>query len=302
MHVPNFMRFHRIHRWDFSVLILLDPTQGVTLMPVSLSVAKRSEHKACQTNQRLQHPIWGPCRAAQQPAALLFSIIWLSPACHLALVHEARPGICGDTYLVGGWPPPFVWQPRWVKRAYAAEGRAVFNLTERRQMGCWRSPISGLQSDDSADAHDPDAWTSCLGWAFGTGKNFCYSHHKRLINNLVSLQIYGKPRTRRVRCHSVRLKKIIRHFPFSTFNLNVYRVHFHSVLFKCMFGVKKKKSPPKSVLCVQNIWHVSLGVLLVEDTHYKTSPVQLQPAAFVACHPGAASGEADKNATCVRSE
>lgn len=70
-----------------------------------------SEHKACQTNKQFlaagpdpQHPIWGPRHAAQPAAAWLLSIICLSPACHVALEHEARPRICADTYLVGGDP------------------------------------------------------------------------------------------------------------------------------------------------------------------------------------------------------
>lgn len=46
-------------------------------------------------------PTGGPRRAAQQPAAWLLSIIWLSCACHVVLVPETQPGICTDTYLVG---------------------------------------------------------------------------------------------------------------------------------------------------------------------------------------------------------
>lgn len=69
----------------------------------------------------LCHPVWRPYHAAQQPATWLLSIIRLSPACHVALVHKARYRVCTDTYLVGG-DPAFVYQQRGVKWVYPAVG------------------------------------------------------------------------------------------------------------------------------------------------------------------------------------
>lgn len=53
---------------------------------------------AVRTAQKLE---CGPHHAGQRPAPRLLTIFWLSPACHPALAHEAQPGICADTYLVG---------------------------------------------------------------------------------------------------------------------------------------------------------------------------------------------------------
>lgn len=45
-----------------------------------------------------KHP---EARVRATPSLRLLAIFWLSPACHLALAHEAQHRICADTYLVG---------------------------------------------------------------------------------------------------------------------------------------------------------------------------------------------------------
>lgn len=113
---------------------------SVFVAKLPLSVNWAQSLSGPQRGPWLQQPIWGPRHAARQPAAWLFGINWLSPACRMALVHKARPGICADTYLVGG-DPSFVCQQHGVKWMCAAAGHAVLCWPWRSRWASGSRPL-----------------------------------------------------------------------------------------------------------------------------------------------------------------
>lgn len=88
--------------------------------------------------------------------------------------------------------------------------------TVQRQMGFWHPPISGLQCDNSTDAHDPGARLAALCGHLGL-RSGLYSHLKPLIDHLVSRPIRTKAHTGHVLSNAVPLTKDTT-FSISTFN------------------------------------------------------------------------------------